>query len=62
MIFLAIAVGPLTPAPAMAEVFKESGPAVVSSFGPLKTLSISDPMMIKKLGAWAHQWAQKNIL
>ena len=36
----------------MAEVFKESGPAMVSNFGPLKTLSISDPMMIKKLGAW----------
>jgi len=29
------------------EVFKENGPAVVSNFGPLKTLSISDPMMIK---------------
>ena len=42
----------------MAEVFKENGPAVVSNFGPLKTLSISDPMMIKKLGVWGgkHFW------
>jgi len=29
------------------EVFKENGPAVVSNFGPLKTLSISDPAMVK---------------
>jgi len=32
------------------QVFKENGPAVVSNFGPLKTLSISDPAMVKLLG------------
>ena len=29
------------------ENFKRNGPAIVSYFGPLKTLSISDPSMIK---------------